>query len=295
MKVIILGTGDIALEVLRKLQDDVRINVLGVICDASVKYEANEQYQQQIMAAGGKILEFREENLTQADIIFACEYRKAIAKDYVERYLFLNCHAGILPKYRGFSANPSAIMNGESDVGYTIHRMDEKLDNGDICYIGKFTIQRQETYADVHEKIFQDMVARIGDILYGVYRGKIKLQKQETTGVYCSRFNAQMGDLGDFSENAEYMYNLFRCMAKPHGTGVYFYYKGKRYNVGAMIPGNDLQLEDYLGIPGKVVNCADGAIWVKTRDNVVVLSELTDEDGEHIPVEYFKIGNKFGK
>lgn len=42
MKVIILGTGDIALEVLRKLQDDVRINVLGVICDASVKYEANE-------------------------------------------------------------------------------------------------------------------------------------------------------------------------------------------------------------------------------------------------------------
>lgn len=54
MKVIILGTGDIALEVLRKLQDDVRINVLGVICDASVKYEANEQYQQQIMAAGGK-------------------------------------------------------------------------------------------------------------------------------------------------------------------------------------------------------------------------------------------------
>lgn len=84
-------------------------------------------------------------------------------------------------------------------------------------------------------------------------------------------------------------------MAKPHGTGVYFYYKGKRYNVGAMIPGNDLQLEDYLGIPGKVVNCADGAIWVKTRDNVVVLSELTDEDGENIPVEYFKIGNKFGK
>ena len=30
MKVIILGTGDIALEVLRKLQDDVRINVLAV-------------------------------------------------------------------------------------------------------------------------------------------------------------------------------------------------------------------------------------------------------------------------
>ena len=198
MKVIILGTGDIALEVLKKLQEDARINVLGIICDESVRNEANEQYQKQVVSAGGNILAFREENLANADIIFACEYRKAIAKVYVDRYLFLNCHAGILPKYRGFSANPWAIMNGESEVGYTIHRMDEKLDNGDICYIGKFTIQRQETYADVHEKIFQDMVARIGDILYGVYRGEIKLQKQETTGVYCSRFNAQMGDLGDF-------------------------------------------------------------------------------------------------
>ena len=127
-------------------------------------------------------------------------------------------------------------------------------------------------------------------------RAYVKQSGLDVDSVFAgSRFNAQMGDLGDFSENAEYMYNLFRCMAKPHGTGVYFYYKGKRYNVGAMIPGNDLQLEDYLGIPGKVVNCADGAIWVKTRDNVVVLSELTDEDGENIPVEYFKIGNKFGK
>lgn len=112
MKVIILGTGDIALEVLKKLQEDARINVLGIICDESVRNEANEQYQKQVVSAGGNILAFREENLANADIIFACEYRKAIAKVYVDRYLFLNCHAGILPKYRGFSANPWAIMNG---------------------------------------------------------------------------------------------------------------------------------------------------------------------------------------
>lgn len=54
MKVIILGTGDIALEVLKKLQEDARINVLGIICDESVRNEANEQYQKQVVSAGGK-------------------------------------------------------------------------------------------------------------------------------------------------------------------------------------------------------------------------------------------------
>lgn len=52
MKVIILGTGDIALEVLKKLQEDARINVLGIICDESVRNEANEQYQKQVVSAG---------------------------------------------------------------------------------------------------------------------------------------------------------------------------------------------------------------------------------------------------
>lgn len=46
------------------------------------------------------------------------------------------------------------------------------------------------------KKIFQDMVARIGDILYGVYRGKIKLQKRRQPVYIVAGFNAQMGDLG---------------------------------------------------------------------------------------------------
>ena len=93
--------------------------------------------------------------------------------------MFLNCHAGILPKYRGFSANPWAIMNGETQIGYTIHRMDEKLDNGDIFYVGRFTILKEQTYADVYDDIFNDMVIRIADILLGVYEGRIHAHKTE--------------------------------------------------------------------------------------------------------------------
>lgn len=295
MKVILLGTGDVALAVFKKLQEDRRINMLGVICDESVRAEANQEYRNEIMLNGGEILNFNEDTLMEADIIFSCEYRKAIAESYVKKYLFINCHAGILPKYRGFSANPWAIMNGEAEVGYTIHQMDEKLDNGDICYIGRFPIARNETYADKHEMIFKDMIERIADILLDVYHKNIVPEKQKGQGVYCSRFNAQMGNLQDFSQTSEYIYNLFRCMAKPHGTGVYFIHRERKYYIGKMISGCDLDMENYIGIPGKVVNCTDGAIWVKTTDNIVVLSDITDEKGDRIDVEQFRIGNKFGK
>lgn len=295
MKVILLGTGDIALQVLQKLQSDVRIEVVGVICDSSVKKETNEVYMDKIRKMGEEILPFTEQTLDLADIVFACEYRKTISSEYVGKYMFLNCHAGILPKYRGFSANPWAIMNGETQIGYTIHRMDEKLDNGDIYYIGKFKILRDQTYADVYDEIFSDMVNRIPDILLGVYQGRLLTQKQKGLGVYCSKFNSKMGNLVDFAMTSDDILNLYRCMAKPHGTGVYFYYKQRKYYIGKVISGHDLYLDDYIGITGKIVNIESQSIWVKTKDNIVILSNISNENGELVDIENFKIGNQFGK
>ena len=243
MRIILLGTGDIALKVFLKLKNDNRIEMKGVICDDSVKEEVNAEYQRQIEENGGKILSFEEESIKDADAVFTCEYRKAIPQKYVDKYMFLNCHAGILPKYRGFSANPWAIMNGEQQIGYTIHRMDEKLDNGDIYYVGKFPISYQQTYADLYDTIFDDMIDRIPGILAGIYEGTIRATKQEKSGVYCSKFNAGMGNLGNFDKPSDYIVNLHRCMARPHGTGIFFFsvVKDDRPDLGWNLRIGDLQ------------------------------------------------------
>ena len=44
-----------------------------------------------------------------------------------------NVHASLLPKYRGAAPVERAIMNGESQTGVTIIRMDEGLDTGPIA------------------------------------------------------------------------------------------------------------------------------------------------------------------
>jgi len=48
---------------------------------------------------------------------------------------FFNVHMGVLPDYRGALTNFWKIKNGDEVYGVTIHKMDEKIDAGDICMI----------------------------------------------------------------------------------------------------------------------------------------------------------------
>jgi len=50
----------------------------------------------------------------------------------VPRHGFINLHASLLPKYRGAAPVPHAILNGETQTGVTIFRLNERLDEGDI-------------------------------------------------------------------------------------------------------------------------------------------------------------------
>lgn len=293
-KVIALGTGEWIIKAIQMMKKDIRIDLLGVIGDLSVSHEVWKKFGEKLKTLGICTLEFTDENISNADLIFVCEYRRIIQESYVRKYHFVNSHAGILPKYKGFSANPWAIMNGESEIGYTIHRMDEKFDHGDIYYVGRFPIERKQTYAEVYDKIFDDMVERICDILVDIYNGKIKPEQQTGKVVYCSRFCREQGDLKQFAYPTSYILNLYRCMAKPHGTGIYFWHKGRRYYVKGMRLGTEVGVDNYIGIPGKVVNCEDETVWVKTKDNVVIITEIEDEDGNLISADTFHIGCQLG-
>lgn len=44
----------------------------------------------------------------------------------------LNLHDSLLPKGTGFSPVIWSLISGESQIGLTVHRMDENLDTGDV-------------------------------------------------------------------------------------------------------------------------------------------------------------------
>ena len=63
----------------------------------------------------------------------------------IPKYAPLNIHHSLLPKYRGPSPAPSAILAGEAESGVTVIEMTNEVDAGDILAQVKYTLEKDET------------------------------------------------------------------------------------------------------------------------------------------------------
>ena len=68
------------------------------------------------------------------------------------RYGCINYHTGLLPRYRGRQPMFWAMLNGESEIGVTIHVMDTVIDNGPILVQEHIPIEPRDTLHDLYLK-----------------------------------------------------------------------------------------------------------------------------------------------
>jgi methionyl-tRNA formyltransferase len=71
----------------------------------------------------------------------------------VPRLGSMNGHPSPLPDYRGPSPVAWAIRNGETEVGFTFHRMDAELDTGAILAQGKATLADEHSWDELTPKL----------------------------------------------------------------------------------------------------------------------------------------------
>ncbi|MDE5590087.1 MAG: hypothetical protein K2J60_13280 [Acetatifactor sp.] len=295
MKVIILGVGTVTKRIINQILKYKDIDIIGAIPDRSAKLNISDEYTRFLEGKKIKICDFNDASLPEADIVFTATYPKLLPAELVDKYRIINLHAGILPKYRGFCSNVWAIINGEPEVGFTIHRMDRNMDNGDIYHVEHIPISKEQTYSDVYEELTNKIVEKTPEVLRGICSGDLRAIKQEGKRVYCSKITPELGMLSDFNQNTDYICNLFRAMAEPHGTGVYFMHNGVRYDVGKVESGVKYDIDDYCCLPGKVVNIEEDSesnvrLFIKSKDNVVVLSRIS-ENGKLLHKSPFGVGH----
>jgi len=292
LKLLVLGTGNVTLDFIRHCLNLSDIELLGNIPDCSLDDNNLNYYKEELEKVNCITLPFNDYSLSKADIIYSIEYRKIIEDCIINKYFFVNCHGGILPQWRGFSCNAWAIINGAKEIGYSVHRMNGKLDDGDLFFIKKIPIDSNQTYADVHEKMIQSIINETPQILIEIAGGKRKGIPQKGSFAYCNKFSREMGMLSNFNVPSVYLYNLYRCMAKPLGSGLFFQFKGVIYNVGVIKIGSDYGVTNYIGVPGKIINISDEALWIKTLDNCVLLSDIRDSDNRKVNLyKTFRNGN----
>lgn len=295
MKIIIFGSGQLLIKLLNECTTmHPAIEIIGV-CNLSYKPNVKEFTQRELEQLGIKSIELDKKELKKADLILSINCPVILPPDIVNSFHIVNMHFGILPKYRGNSANTWAIMNGESHVGFTIHRMTDMLDAGDIYFVGKIPIKRSQTYSDVYDELIDAIVTTTPKVIEQIHLGSIVPVEQEGDYVYCTLFFKEMGYIRNFDLESEYIYNLFRCMSRPHGTGIYFFKNEIKFEARKVFVGTDRCVCDYIGIPGKIVYIYDNMIWIKTHDNVVLFGDIVDENEQRVDVHsVFKIGQSLG-
>lgn len=84
--------------------------------------------------------------------IFVCfAYGRILGPRTLSLFKFgaLNLHPSLLPKYRGASPAQAAILNGDSESGFSLQKMSPGMDEGDLLVQERFPLGRTETTEDI--------------------------------------------------------------------------------------------------------------------------------------------------
>ena len=91
----------------------------------------------------------------RADAAVVVAYGLLLPKPILEapRLGCFNVHASLLPRWRGAAPIQRAIMAGDAETGVTIMRMEEGLDTGPMCKVGRVAITPATTAQALHDEL----------------------------------------------------------------------------------------------------------------------------------------------
>lgn len=114
------------------------------------------------------------------DFLVIVDYGLILPKEVLDipKYASLNVHHSLLPKYRGPSPAPSAILAGETISGVTIIRMTEDVDGGDILAQKEYKLAGDETT----DSLLTKLNTLGGELVSEVIENYLDLKPKEQVG-----------------------------------------------------------------------------------------------------------------
>lgn len=166
MRIAILGRTEILYRTAKLFEKSTHKIVLIGTCKAASEYTVTETDFREL-AESMNIPFFQKANINSIEIQQIIESAKpdiAISMNWLTMikeeiislfpYGILNAHCGDLPRYRGNICPNWAIINGEKQIGITIHYMDPLLlDGGDIILKDFFPVSEKTTITEVYDHI----------------------------------------------------------------------------------------------------------------------------------------------
>lgn len=133
----------------------------------------------------------------QPDFLIVEDYGLILPKELLDlaKIAAINIHHSLLPKYRGPSPAPTAILNGDKVSGVTIIKMAKEVDSGDILAQREYELAKDETTDSLLKKLNQlggELV--INEVIPKYLDHTIQLRVQNhARAVFCTQITKQDG------------------------------------------------------------------------------------------------------
>jgi methionyl-tRNA formyltransferase len=195
----------------------------------------------------------------------------------------LGLHSSLLPKHRGRSPIPWAIIKGLKETGNTLFYLDEGVDSGDIIGQISFEITLDDNATTLYDKSVQSGV----DLVLG-YLHDIKLEKAPRIPQDHSKADywpkrGTKDSLIHWELSTIDIYNLIRGATHPY-PGAFTFDRNEKLTVwAAKLPSGDEHLEDFKpSKPGTIISVKSNGIEVATGDGYLSITQVQPMDGTEI-------------
>ncbi|WP_312270279.1 bifunctional UDP-4-amino-4-deoxy-L-arabinose formyltransferase/UDP-glucuronic acid oxidase ArnA [Pseudomonas sp.] len=154
----------------------------------------------------------------EPEFIFSFYYRHLLSEDILAmaRKGAYNLHGSLLPRYRGRAPANWVLVNGETETGVTLHRMERRPDTGPIVSQSRVAIAQDDTAHTLHAKLREASRQLLVEILPRLAHGDVQeVTQDDSKASYFGRRTPADGEL-DWTRPASELYNLIRAVTQPY-------------------------------------------------------------------------------
>lgn len=297
MRIVFMGTPDIAATCLQKILDD-GFDVVGVFTqpDRPRGRGMKQSYspvKETALAAGVPVFQpenFREEETIQQlrqlqpDICAVVAYGRLLPQAVLDipKYGCINIHASLLPAYRGSAPYQWAVLDGCAETGVTAMYLVREMDAGDIIDTVATPIGGNETAGELLDRLAV-LGAELLSKTLGRFRqeGKLPAQPQDPAKVsFAPMLDKTMSPI-DWTKTADEIHNHVRGMCPWPVAAMEL--DGKRFKVfdAVAVPGE--------GTPGQVLGLYKTGLRIACGRGAVEVRSLQAEGGKRMAAaDYFR-------
>ena len=296
MRVVFMGTPDIAATCLKKIIED-GMDVVAVYTQPDRPKGRGMKMvfspvKEVAIAHGIPVFQpehFREDETVeqlralQPDVLAVVAYGRILPQRVLDipKLGCINIHASLLPQYRGSAPYQWAVLDGLAETGVSAQYMAAKMDAGDVIGVAKTPIGENETAGQLLDRLAVLGADLLRDTLRQVESGTAVATKQDEAAVtYAPMLDKSMCPI-DFTKSARQIHNQVRGLHPwPVAT---MELKGQRFKV------HETRVLDRSGKPGEILELNKQGLVIACGEGAIEIRQLQAEGGKRMAApDYFR-------